>query len=321
MSIFRQLFNNKLVNKVGFVVRIIVPVAIFYFLFKTVKIDELKASLLSADKFYLFVAILLGVISMLLQFIKWVQIVDGLLEKYPNSKIFKSLFAGYAYGLITPVRAGEIPGRSFSLDKNDITSVSMAVALDKAYNFASVLSLGSILFAIFLSFVTDYSLLITLIIPVTIISTLAGLFLLLKSNRLGDYPLLSKIKKIEYLNKVKLAFNKSRRMENSFHFKQYLFSAGIFIFYTLQFLFYLYALEPEGNILLIYTGIGSIYYVKIFAGFLSIADLGIRESSAVYLLGMLGVSGAAALSASLLIFTTNILLPSMIGAIIILRKS
>ncbi|GJQ62178.1 MAG: hypothetical protein SCALA702_12310 [Melioribacteraceae bacterium] len=321
MSIFRQLYNNNLVKKIGVVLRIIIPIAIFYYLFSIIKFDELKFSFLNSDKYYLTFALLFGFLSFTLQYIKWSNITGGLLGKYKISNIVKSLFAGYAYGLITPIRAGEIPGRKFGLTGSDITSVSMAVALDKSYNITAVLSIGSILFSIYVTFVTEYPLHVTIIIPLMVISILIGFYTLLKSDKLGSYPVLRNIRKIEYLNKIKLAFNRSRRMENTFHFRQYLLSVGIFLLYTIQFLFYVYAFESQGNLLIIYTGVGAIYYVKIFAGFLSIADLGIRESSAVYLLGMIGVGSAAALSASLLIFSTNILLPSLIGALIILRKS
>ena len=46
---------------------------------------------------------------------------------------------------------------------------------------------------------------------------------------------------------------------------------------------------------------------------ISLGDLGIREAGSIYFFSIFGISQAAALNASLLLFVINILIPSMIG--------
>ena len=53
---------------------------------------------------------------------------------------------------------------------------------------------------------------------------------------------------------------------------------------------------------------------------IAIGDLGVRESAAVYFFNMLHVPGAAAFNASLLLFFINLLTPSILGLILILKN-
>ena len=53
---------------------------------------------------------------------------------------------------------------------------------------------------------------------------------------------------------------------------------------------------------------------------ISIGDLGIRESAAIYFLGQFHVKSVASFNASLLLFLINIFLPSMVGLVLILRN-
>jgi hypothetical protein len=46
---------------------------------------------------------------------------------------------------------------------------------------------------------------------------------------------------------------------------------------------------------------------------ISIGDLGIREAGSIYFFSIYGISQAAALNASLLLFSINIFIPSILG--------
>ena len=53
---------------------------------------------------------------------------------------------------------------------------------------------------------------------------------------------------------------------------------------------------------------------------IAIGDLGVRESAAVYFFNILHVPGVAAFNASLLLLFINLLIPSIIGLILILKN-
>lgn len=321
MSIFHLHLNKNLLSVLSLILRIIVPAGIFWYLSTLIDFEVLRDSVINADIYMLCAGMVLGTASFFLQIVKWNSIVKTHLDKYSFGTIARSLFAGYAYGLITPFRAGELPGRKFGLRKNDVTSVSMAVIVDKIFNMAGLLTCGSVLFSLFLIYTTDISFYLIILIPLVVFGLIAGMYLFVKAEKLGKYKILQFIARIEYLKKVKKAFNKSRKMPATFFRTQYLLSVLIFLTYTMQFLFFTAAFEDNFPFGAAYAAIGALYFVKMFIGFISFADLGVRESTAVYFLGKLGVSAAAALGASIMIFSVNLLLPAAIGAVILFKKN
>lgn len=52
---------------------------------------------------------------------------------------------------------------------------------------------------------------------------------------------------------------------------------------------------------------------------ISIGDLGIRESAAVFFLGKIGLAESTAFNASILLFLINLVIPSMIGLVLVLK--
>jgi|GEM_PF-6341779 len=321
MSIFRQLYNNPYFKKATSFLRVIIPVVIFYYLFTIINLNELLISFETSDKLYLTYGIILGIISFVLHFIKWEKIVKALLSDYKSVTIIKSILAGYAIGLVTPFRAGELPGRSFGLKGNDVTSISMAVMFDKILNLAALLFAGSVCFALFISGITDYNFYLLMILPLANALSIFIIFAVVRGEKFGKYKFIQFLSKIEYLAKVKKAFQKTRQMNRKFFISQFLYSFAIFLSYSLEFVLFVLAFEGSGNFWAIYSAIGAVYFVKAYIGFLSFADIGIRESSAVYFLGLIGVSAAAALNGALLIFFFNLLVPAALGALVLIKKA
>ena len=52
---------------------------------------------------------------------------------------------------------------------------------------------------------------------------------------------------------------------------------------------------------------------------ISLGDIGIRESASVYFYAKMGISKATAFDASFILFILNILFPSFVGLVIVLR--
>ena len=52
---------------------------------------------------------------------------------------------------------------------------------------------------------------------------------------------------------------------------------------------------------------------------ISIGDLGIRESAAIFFLGKIGVHESTAFNASILLFLINLLIPSLVGLVLVLK--
>ena len=100
------------------------------------------------------------------------------------------------------------------------------------------------------------------------------------------------------------------------------------ILLLLTFIFYLVVLVQYHLFVLAFAPVSlgvsalctsNILFIKAAILPISLGDLGIRESTAIFFFTRAGVPAAAALNASLCVFFINILLPSLLGAIMVLR--
>lgn len=90
---------------------------------------------------------------------------------------------------------------------------------------------------------------------------------------------------------------------------------------SLQFGLLVAAMAPDSApLVLLSAGALITLSIKLLLPLLSFAELGIREGAAVLVFGALSVSPEAALNASLLLYTVNVLLPSAVGSTVWLRE-
>ena len=109
---------------------------------------------------------------------------------------------------------------------------------------------------------------------------------------------------------------------DNFHKQQALKLLGFsFIFYLIFFTqFYLAALAFElVSVLDVFKAVSSTLLVKSMLP-ISLGDLGIRESAAVLFFTKIGANSTTAFNASILIFTINILFPSLLGLVVVLKN-
>ena len=91
-----------------------------------------------------------------------------------------------------------------------------------------------------------------------------------------------------------------------------------YVVFASQFAFLLYWLDLPLDLLQIGAGVTWILLAKsVIPAFNFLSDLGVREFSALYFFGLLGVSPAPVLTASLSIWVLNILIPTLVGSIFI----
>jgi uncharacterized membrane protein YbhN (UPF0104 family) len=97
------------------------------------------------------------------------------------------------------------------------------------------------------------------------------------------------------------------------------FSALFYMTFVAQFLLLLRAFGPI-DILSSLAGVSTIMLIKTIIPPLTLGELGIREGASVFVLGHAGMLAAGAVSASLLLFGINILLPGLVGVLVMLRR-
>ncbi|MDX1439275.1 MAG: hypothetical protein R3284_05170, partial [Rubricoccaceae bacterium] len=92
-----------------------------------------------------------------------------------------------------------------------------------------------------------------------------------------------------------------------------------YLIFSTQFVVLVHAFAPDAGWLITYTGVVLVFFAKSAIPSITLGDLGIRESAAVFFLGSLGIFEAAAFDASLAIFGINILLPALSGLLLLPR--
>jgi uncharacterized membrane protein YbhN (UPF0104 family) len=97
-----------------------------------------------------------------------------------------------------------------------------------------------------------------------------------------------------------------------------LLSVLFYFTFLIQFFLLLSAFGPV-NLFSALAGISTIMLIKTIVPPVTLGELGIREGTAVLVLSPIGVLAAAALSASLLLFVVNLLIPALIGLPLLLR--
>ncbi len=99
-----------------------------------------------------------------------------------------------------------------------------------------------------------------------------------------------------------------------------LYSVLRYVIFTIQFTLVMMALTTV-PVFVIVAGVSWIFLAKsVLPGFNFLADLGIREFSAVFFFSALGHDTLPVVMASLLIWLINIAIPSLTGAVILLRQ-
>ncbi len=281
-----------------------------------VDVDALRQSVLRANALYLIIGASLVVANLGLQFLRWRYLLRLISTEVPGSKILTSLFIGYSAGFFTPGQVGEHGGRMVSLSPLQSIQVLAMSLIDKIYILAVTIIMG--LVAVWLYF--------ELFLPQywTPFFT-AGVFAVTASFLIVVfYPdLLKKLLRV-MLHKVRKyrAVSAFLFVRDVFHRRQ----ARVLLFLTfllnaiviLQYHFFVMAFAPVPLKVSVLCA-SNILFIKAAILPISLGDLGIRESTAIFFFTRAGIPAAAALNASLCVFFINILLPSLLGAVLVLR--
>ncbi|MSP64665.1 MAG: flippase-like domain-containing protein [Bacteroidetes bacterium] len=295
----------------------LLAVVILYFIFKTIVWNDFAEVIKSINIWNLLVVFLLAIIIQYLQIVRW----GFLLKNYDfhiNWKdIIESYFIGITAGFITPGQVGEFFARKINLKNHSLIKISTLAFVDKLYLSGTTYLLGIIgIFYLGITFfIQELELIISLILILVLIFTSLLLFTNLTTTLIFNI-----------LNKIKNLFNLSTsdfKLDNySFQQKFRLFGNGIFITFLISLQFY-FTISSFTNINLmnVFAGSSSLLFIKSFIFFAGVGDLGIREGLSIYIFTKLGITASVALGSALLIFFYNLLLPSIIGLVFLIKRN
>lgn len=310
----RILIKDKAKNIAILFLRIIAAVVLLFLLINYIDFNEIVEALKKVNSIILIVVFTLIIPNIYFQFLKWKLMCNKILDVHDNKKIWLSLFLGFTGGIITPIRFGEYFARLIPFKNLELSKITISTFVEKMATFLLVIFIGSIGTAFYLYFY--YSSVIAIII-------IAFLFFIIIFSSFQKGYLLTRIKiwshRLKFLEKIWSKVNFLTQLNSTYTLSLFIFSFLFYCVYILQFALLVLAFNNEGNLLLfIWAGIVVMFLKNIFS-FFSFADLGIRESASVFVLSKMGIHSAIGFNAAIFMFLFNLIIPSLIGAFLIIR--
>lgn len=282
-------------------------IALFFY-WHFIKINWGKEDIYLEKPLYLGLVILLIPINWLFEWLKWKATLNVLEIHSTQKDRVHAFFAGIVTGMLTPNMLGNFIGRMYYFPRSQRVSLIILTLVTNYAQFISSIVFGilGILFLEQTPLELDVSnvygiLLFVLVFLVVFYFNFEWLFRFWK-------------RKVRVLNLIR---NLKRR--RSFRWSVLLLSSLRHGIFTLQFLFMLHAFGEEISINSIWW-IWQVYLWVTIAPSLFLGKLAIRESISIWVLSVAGMGELTILISSFLIWTFNLLLPTLIGLLICERK-
>ncbi len=313
------LVKNK--SLLFFLLKLFIAAGLLTYIVSTVKPSEIWVAIKQANLGFLIAAFSMIFLNLYLQFLKWKFTCELLLEESSNSKIFISLMHGFAAGVFTPARIGEYFGRAIVLKDKPVYKVALATLLDKFFPLLMVVIFGSISSFIFIHLEYGIPLFITISLFIVLFSLFYFFIYLLFNQRFWDSFIFAKLRKSTRMNYLLDKLKDLKNLDRDYSIKMLTVS---FLFYLCFLIQYALLVASFSNHLhfVDYLWAGNlIMFAKTIIPPISLGELGIREGASVYFISRLGESASVGFNASIFLFLINVLLPSIIGFILLLKKS
>lgn len=270
--------------------KIIISILFLVFLFYIIKPQQILSAMRNADAVWIILALLLLPLNMFLQSLRWKVLVTLSKEKVSNKEILSSILYSFSYSIFTPARLGEI-GRAFHITNSKKDEMVVLAFYEKFFAFCALMLFG----LISLSFHESFYYLIAVV---------AVIVLMFSSKYLAQH--------LPY-------FKRYTSILSGVHTSKILLISLLFVFvYIFQFYLILNAFRPV-NIFGAFFFISIVMLVNAIP--ITFSGLGLRELASVYFFKQIFVNPGQAASASLILFTINILLPTFTGFILHLLPS
>lgn len=260
----------------------------------------------------MWIAVSLGLVPLVvgLDAAVWKGLLAPVIPDVSMPSVLRAVLSGSAWGLITPARVGEFAGRAFSFPESDGWAISATVFAQRVLDTAicSVLGLGALGIALHAGWLPMNTLWTTVTIVVAVVSGVLTVAVCCpgRTARLIQWaaPHAERLhRRLAFLDQIDGA--SGRRILHFALLRQAVFCA---LFASLVAAFGFTA-DP-GDIL---VGIVLVFLAKFLLPSITLLDLGVREGAAVFFLGAVGVSQAAAFNAALLMFVLTGVLPALVG--------
>jgi len=311
--------KNKAVILV--ITKFIIALGLLIYLVYAVNFQEILIAIKQANVYLIVTAFLLSLVNIYLQFYKWKITANVVLQENINSKIWLSLFYGFSAGVFTPARIGEYFGRAIVFKNHSLLRVTLATLLDKLFLLLLVAFLGSISSILFIHYYYQVTFYITVGLLILVFALFYLLFWMIFNDRFWDNVLFTKLKesiKFQWLfDKIKVF----RKLDKKYATKMFVVSFLFYLCFLVQYALLVASFSNHSNYFEYLWAGNLMMFAKTIIPPISLGELGIREGASVFFITLLGESASVGFNASIFLFFINILIPSLIGLTLLLKKN
>jgi len=300
--------------------KILIGLGLVVFLTFYVEPKSIYETYEKADKIYFLIAFLLLPLNLGLQFFKWKILSKEYFGIDDKNKVWLSLFYGISGGIFTPMKSGEYFARALPYKNVKVLDVILATIVDKFIPIFFAILIGGTFFIIFLKNLIGFSAesAFGFIILYKII-VLVPLFLLLGSSSISQ-KIRKWLKTKRYFESIikRVAFVKI--LSSKTLLTIIVISLLYHLTFTTQMSILLIAFSGESNFMMFFFIANLIIFAQIVIPPIALGEVGVREGAAVYFLQNLGFIGAVGFNAAISLFFINLLIPSIIGLTLLLKR-
>jgi uncharacterized membrane protein YbhN (UPF0104 family) len=236
------------------------------------------------------------------------------IEKISFSHAFQGILTGLTLGLITPHTLGDYAGRIWQLAGENRYYAIAAIWLGRLSQLYITLFCGSIALAYFLFHTASVRLvLLFMLLSIPIHGIILSLLFFRK-------PWIKKIIHLPVVARFSSYFAILHTYSHAEIVVLLLYAALRYMVFSCQFYLILVLFDITLHPFTMFTGIALVFLSKsIVPTFSFLADLGIRETAALYFFGLYGAGAAQIVAASLSLWLLNILIPALLGSLLVIK--
>ncbi|MDY0082957.1 MAG: lysylphosphatidylglycerol synthase transmembrane domain-containing protein [Ignavibacteriaceae bacterium] len=322
---------KDIVNKNSFIQRyktviilfakVIIAFGLLIYLINSVNLNEIISAIKNADVIFLSAAFALSILNIWLQFYKWKLTSNVILHEDRKSKIWLSLFYGFSAGVFTPARTGEYFGRALAFKDKSLLNVTLATLLDKLFLLIIVAFIGSLSGILFIHYYYNITYYITIALFLTVFILFYILILMIFNAEFWNNFL---FKKISNSKRLKWLFEKVKHfhsLDKKYAAKMIFASFLLYTCFIIQFALLASAFSEQNNFPGYIWAANLVMFAKTIIPPVSFGELGIREGASVYFIKQVGGTASTGFNASIFLFLINLLLPSLLGLILLLKRN
>ena len=314
-------FISRYKSSILVTAKIVIALGLLLYIISFVNLKEIIIAIKQANIYFIVAAVLLGFINIFLQYYKWKITANIILQENKNSKVWLSLFYGFSAGVFTPARIGEYFGRAIVFKNKSLLQVTLATLLDKLFLLLIVAFLGSLSSILFIHYnyhVTPY---LTVGLFIILFALFYLTFLLIFNDKFWDNILFTKLRNSIKLNWLFEKVKVFRNLDKKYATKMLTISLLFYICFLIQYALLVSAFSNHSNFADYFWAGNMMMFAKTIIPPISLGELGIREGASVFFITKLGESASTGFNASIFLFVINLLIPSLIGLTLLLKKS